>query len=43
MASWSCERIGALVLSNPFGIRVSDDPAVRDIQDIYAMPQAEDA
>ncbi len=41
MASRSCERIGALVLANPFGIRVSEDPTVRDIQDIYAMSQAE--
>ncbi len=41
MASRSCERIGALVLSNPFGIRVSEDPTTRDIQDIYAMSQAE--
>ena len=41
MASRSCERIGALVLANPFGIRISEDPLVRDIQDIYAMSQAE--
>ena len=41
MASRSCERIGALVLANPFGIRLSEDPTVRDIQDIYAMSQAE--
>ena len=41
MASRCCERIGALVLANPFGIRLSDDPTIRDIQDIYAMSQAE--
>ena len=41
MASRCCERIGALVLANPFGIRLSEDPTVRDIQDIYAMSQAE--
>lgn len=41
MASRSCERIGALVLANPFGVRFSEDPTVRDIQDIYAMSQAE--
>ena len=41
MASRSCERIGAVVLANPFGIRISEDPTVRDIQDVYAMSQAE--
>lgn len=41
MAMRSCERIGAVVLANPFGIRISTDPTVRDIQDIYAMSQAE--
>ena len=41
MASRSCERVGALVLANPFGIRISEDPTVRDIQDIYAMSQHE--
>ena len=41
MASRCCDRIGALVLANPFGIRLSEDPTVRDIQDIYAMSQAE--
>ncbi len=41
MAIRSTERIGALVLVDSFGIRVSEDPATRDIQDIYAMSQEE--
>lgn len=41
MAVRSTERIGALILVDSFGIRVSADPAVRDIQDIYAMSQEE--
>jgi pimeloyl-ACP methyl ester carboxylesterase len=41
LASRSCERLGAVVLANPFGIRISDDPLRRDIKDIYAMSQAE--
>lgn len=41
MAVRSTERIGALVLVDAFGIRISSDPRVRDIQDVYAMSQAE--
>lgn len=41
MAVRSTARIGALVLVDAFGIRNSADPTVRDIQDIYAMSQAE--
>ena len=41
MASRSCERLSAVVLANPFGIRISEDPLTRDILDIYAMSQAE--
>ena len=41
MAIRSTARIGAIVLIDSFGIRVSDDPTTRDIQDIYAMSQEE--
>jgi pimeloyl-ACP methyl ester carboxylesterase len=41
MAVRCTARIGALVLVDAFGIRPSSDPRIRDIQDIYAMSQAE--
>jgi len=35
----STARIAKLVLADAVGIRVSDDPAVSDIADIFAMPE----
>lgn len=41
MAVRSTERISKLILIDSFGIRMSKDPTVRDIQDIYTMSQEE--
>lgn len=41
MASRCCSRISALIVANPFGVRFSDNPNDREIQDIYAMSQEE--
>jgi pimeloyl-ACP methyl ester carboxylesterase len=35
----STARIGKLVLANAVGIRVSDDPEISDIADVFALPE----
>lgn len=39
MAVKSTERIAKLVLADAVGIRVSDDPEISDIADIFALPE----
>lgn len=41
MAVRSTERLSRLILVDSFGVRVSNDPAKRDVADIYSMSQAE--